>query len=67
MQFFLKKDFYIFFDFFCILFGTDNANYKIIGITVVLDFLIALLERIVVVLIHLILSGRLKFSYQFRS
>ena len=51
MQFFLEKDFYIFLDFFCVLFGADNADYKIIGVTVVLDFLEAFLKRIVIVLI----------------
>ena len=44
MQFFLEKDFYIFLDFFCVLFGADNADYKIIGVTVVLDFLEAFLK-----------------------
>lgn len=67
MQFFLEKDFYIFLDFFCVLFGADNADYKIIGVTVVLDFLEAFLKRIVIVLIHLLPSGILKFFYQFRS
>ena len=35
--------------------------------TVVLDFLEAFLKRIVIVLIHLLPSGILKFFYQFRS
>ena len=39
MQFFLEKDFYIFLDFFCVLFGADNADYKIIGVTVYWIFL----------------------------
>ena len=67
MQFFLEKDFYILFDFFCVLFGADNADYKIICVAVVLDFLEAFLKRIVIMLIHLLPSGILKFFYHFRS